>query len=113
YSKTLAEARRCLRPGGRIIVLDSPVYRDRERGEIMRRERHEQFLAQYGTASDHVRSIEYLDLAMIDGLAHELSLEWRFHKPWYGVAWHLRPLKAWWKGSRPASRFWILEGKLK
>ncbi|HWZ34118.1 MAG TPA: class I SAM-dependent methyltransferase [Bryobacteraceae bacterium] len=113
YSKTLAEARRCVRAGGRIVILDSPVYRAREHGEMMRRERHEQFLAQYGTESDHVRSIEFLDLATIDTLARELRIDWRIHKPWYGVAWHSRPLKAWWKGTRPPSRFWILEGVLR
>jgi SAM-dependent methyltransferase len=112
YAKTLKEARRCLRPGGRIIVLDSPVYRVREHGEMMRRERHEQFLAQYGTESDHVRSIEYLDLGAIEQLSREIGVEWRIHKPWYGFAWHLRPLKARLKGSRPPSRFWILEGTL-
>ncbi len=79
----------------------------------MRRERREQFLAQYGTESDHVRSIEYLDLAAIDKLAKEVGIDWRIHKPWYGIAWHTRPLKAWWKGSRPPSRFWILEGTLR
>jgi len=113
YSKTLAEARRCVRAGGRIVILDSPVYRAREHGEMMRRERHEQFLAQYGTESDHMRSIEFLDLATIDTLARELRIDWRIHKPWYGVAWHSRPLKAWWKGTRPPSRFWILEGVLR
>jgi ubiquinone/menaquinone biosynthesis C-methylase UbiE len=113
YSKTLREACRCLRPGGRILVLDSPVYRESEHGEMMRRERHQQFLEQYGTESDHVRSIEYLDVSMIDALSRELKIEWRFHKPWYGFAWHIRPLKAWLKGSRPPSRFWMLEGILK
>jgi SAM-dependent methyltransferase len=113
YSNTLGEARRCVRAGGRIVILDSPVYRERKHGEMMRRERHDQFLAQYGTESDHVRSIEYLDLATIDELARELRIDWRIHKPWYGVAWHSRPLKAWWKGTRPPSRFWILEGVLR
>src|SRR5579885_178444 len=63
YAKTLSEVRRCVR--SRIFVLETPVYRKREHGEMMRRERHEQFLKQYGTASDHVRSIEYLDLETI------------------------------------------------
>jgi len=112
YFKTLAEARRCLRTGGRIIVLDSPVYRLREHGEAMRRERHERFLAEYGTESDHVRSIEYLDLATIDELARELKIEWRIHKPWYGLAWHTRGLRAKLKRTRPPSKFWILEGKI-
>jgi ubiquinone/menaquinone biosynthesis C-methylase UbiE len=112
YVKTLAEARRCLRPGGRILILDSPVYKSREYGEMMRRERHAQFLTQYGTESDHVGSIEYLDLETIDSLAREIGIQWRIHKPWYGLAWHARPWKARWKGARPPSRFWILEGKL-
>ena len=112
YSKTLAEARRCVRAGGRIIVLETPVYRKREHGEMMRTQRHAQFLKQYGTASDHVRSIEYLDLETIGALARELAIDWRIHKPWYGFAWHTRPVKAWWNGARPPSRFWLLEGVL-
>jgi SAM-dependent methyltransferase len=110
YAKTLQEARRCLRSKGRIVVLDSPIYERRDHGELMRLERRAQFLAQYGTESDHVGSIEYLDLATIEDLARELKINWRIHKPWYGFAWHTRPLKAKLKGSRPPSRFWILEG---
>jgi ubiquinone/menaquinone biosynthesis C-methylase UbiE len=113
YSRTLTEARRCVRAGGRIVVLDSPVYKTPEDGEMMRRERREQFLARYGTESDHIRSIEYLDVASIGALARELGIEWRIHKPWYGAAWHMRPLKARLNGTRPPSRFWILEGQLK
>jgi SAM-dependent methyltransferase len=112
YRRTLNEARRCLRPGGRILILDSPVYRLREHGERMRAERHEQFLAAHGTTSDHVGSIEYLDLAAIASLAREVGIEWTIRKPWYGAGWHLRPWKARLKGARPPSRFWILEGQL-
>jgi SAM-dependent methyltransferase len=113
YLTTLAEAKRCLRPGGRIVVLDSPVYRSREHGEMMRREKHAEFLARYGTSSDHISSVDYLDLDTIAALARELGIAWRIHKPWYGMAWHLRPWKARWKGARPPSRFWILEGEIK
>jgi SAM-dependent methyltransferase len=113
YASTLHEARRCLRSNGRIIVLDSPVYQSREHGELMRLERRAQFLAQYGTESDHVGSIEYLDIATIDDLSRELKIDWRVHKPWYGWAWHTRPIRAKLKGSRPPSRFWILEGRFK
>lgn len=112
YFRTLKEAKRCVRPRGHIVILDSPVYRRREHGEMMRRERRRDFALKYGTESDHMGSIEYLDEAMLDALAGELSVEWRVHKPWYGLKWHSRPLKAWWNGTRPPSRFWILEGVL-
>ena len=110
YLTTLSEAKRCLRPGGRIVILDSPVYKLREHGEMMRRERRQEFAARYGTESDHVGSVEYLDQSAIDELARRLRIRWRIHKPWYGLAWHSRPFKAYWKGTRPPSRFWILEG---
>jgi ubiquinone/menaquinone biosynthesis C-methylase UbiE len=110
YRKTLGEVVRCLRPGGRVVILDSPVYKSREHGETMRRERRRDFLAKYGTESDHIGSIEYLDQATLDRLSREVGIQWRIHKPWYGFAWHSRPVKAWLKSARPPSRFWILEG---
>ena len=112
YLQTLGEARRVLRSGGRIVVLESPVYKLREHGEMMRREKHAQFLAQFGTESDHVGSVEYLDESMLEAISRELNVTWRIHRPWYGFAWHSRPWKARLKGARPPSRFWILEGKL-
>ncbi len=110
YVRTLSEARRCLRPAGRIVILDSPVYRLREHGERMRLDRRREFLAKYGTESNHIGSLEFLDKAVLGELAREVGITWRIHKPWYGLAWHSRPFKAWWKGARPSSRFWILEG---
>lgn len=108
YRKTLGSALRCLRPDGRLVILDSPVYRRREHGLQMVEERHRFFEKQYGYRSDALPSIEFFDEPMIDELGRELGLRWRIYKPWYGLDWHLRPLKAWWKGKRPPSRFWIL-----
>jgi hypothetical protein len=54
-----------------------------------------------------------LDLATIESLTSEVGIDWRIYKPWYGFAWHTRPIRARFKGARPPSRFWILEGKLK
>jgi SAM-dependent methyltransferase len=111
YRRTLAEIRRCLRPGGRFLIVDSPVYRRREHGEMMVRERHRQFQSTYGFASDTLPSIEYFDLEMLDGLSRDLGLAWTVDRPWYGWQWALRPWKARWHGKRPPSNFWILTGR--
>jgi ubiquinone/menaquinone biosynthesis C-methylase UbiE len=110
YARTLAEARRCLRLGGRVVILDSPVYRRREHGEAMRAERQEFFERQYGQRSEALGSIEYLDLDTLGALSQELHISWTIYRPWYGLNWHLRPLRARLKGRRPPSRFWILVG---
>ena len=111
YRRTLAELRRCLNPAGYFLIVDSPVYRRREHGEAMRRERHQQFQATYGFASDTLASIEYFDEEMLAELGRDLGISWQVHKPWYGWQWALRPWKARWNGRRPPSRFWILCGR--
>ena len=110
YGRTLREARRCLRGDGRLVIIDSPIYKVREHGERMREERHQQFERQFGFRSDAMPSIEFFDEGMLDELARELRLEWRIHTPWYGWNWALRPWKARLKRRRPPSRFRILEG---
>jgi len=111
YRRTLGEIRRCLRPDGCFVIIDSPVYQRREHGEMMVRERHRQFQSKYGFASDAVPSIEYFDLEMLDGLRRDLGIVWTFDRPWYGWQWALRPWKARWHGKRTPSNFWILTGR--
>ena len=111
YRRTLSEMRRCLRPDGRFLIVDSPVYKRREHGEMMVRERHRQFQSTYGFASDTLPSIEYFDLEMLAGLGRDLGIAWTVHRPWYGLQWALRPWKARWHGKRPPSNFWILSGR--
>ena len=111
YGSTLEEARRCLRPGGRIVIMDSPVYKRFEHGERMRAERHEAFARQYGFRSDALPSVEFFDEAMLAKLARDLSIEWRRTRPWYGWRWAWRPWKARLERRRPPSQFFILVGR--
>lgn len=111
YTRTLREARRCLRPKGCVLILDTPVYRKPEHGRQMVEERKAQFLSRYGFRSDAVPSIQFLDRPMLRKLSTALGIEWTIHHPWYGWEWHLRPIKARLKRRRPPSQFWILAGR--
>jgi len=110
YVATLLEVREILRPGGLLIILDSPIYRHPEDGGRMVAERRHQFVRQYGFPSDVMASIEYLDQQTLGALAKKLSLQWTAYHPWYGWRWHVRPLKAKLQRRRSPSRFWILAG---
>jgi len=111
YTRTLGEARRALKSTGRMVILDSPVYKLASHGEAMRNERQRLFERQYGFRSEALRSIEFLDEPTLAQLARDLRLKWTIHRPWYGFAWHTRPFIAKLKRRRPPSRFWILEAR--
>ena len=114
YVQTLTEIRRCLRrSGGRILIVDSPVYNRREHGERMRSERHDQFERQYGFRSDALPSIEFFDEQTLETLGAKLNITWTRTKPWYGLQWALRPLKARLQSRRPPSQFLILTGRFR
>jgi len=113
YHRTLSEVRRCLRPTGQLVIMDSPLYQKREHGERMRAERQAHFESVYGFRSDALKSIEYLDRQMLDDLAGDLKIDWQYCKPWYGVNWALRPWKAKLRGKRPPSRFLIVVGRFR
>jgi SAM-dependent methyltransferase len=110
YRRTLNELRRCLRPAGHFLIIDSPIYALPEHGERMRAERHNEFEQRYGFRSDAMPSLEYFDEPAIAELAKQLNIKWRVHRPWYGWKWWWRPWKARLLGRRPPSRFWILDG---
>lgn len=111
YRRTLNEVLAVLRPDGAVVIMDSPVYRLPEHGRLMVAERRERFRQRYGFASDAQGSIEYLDEVTLGELAADLRLRWTIHKPWYGLSWSLRPLRARLQRKRPPSRFWILVGE--
>ncbi|MBZ5636608.1 MAG: class I SAM-dependent methyltransferase [Acidobacteriia bacterium] len=113
YRRTLTEVRRCLRAGGSLVIMDSPVYRRSEHGEMMRAERQAYFEQVYGFRSDALKSIEYLDRRMLQELSDELNIEWQYSQPWYGLRWALRPWKAMLRGQRPPSRFLILVARFR
>ena len=107
YAQVVSEAVRCLKPGGMIIVADSPWYRCEASGEQMLVERRKAFLDRYGTQSDSIPSQEFLTDRRLHNLEESFNLRWQSYTPYYGVRWSMRPLLARLRGRREPSRFRI------
>jgi SAM-dependent methyltransferase len=110
YERTLREALRCLRPGGTILIIDSPTYRQAHSGEKMRSERGKAFADRFGTRSDSLPTGDYLTPAVMDNLAGR-GIRWTRHLAWYGLRWWMRPVVARFRKRREPSQFYIYEGQ--
>lgn len=107
YEASLREAFRCVKSGGMVIVSDTPWYSREESGRKMVSEHHSAFLKEYGTASDSIRSMEFLTDERLQALEQQLSIQWTIHSPRYGFKWAARPLMARLRRRREPSRFRI------
>ena len=113
YDRTLSEAIRCLRPGGTIVIADSPSYSHEGCGQKMLAERRKLFQERFGFTSDGLGSCEYLTKDRLRTLEVRHNLEWTTHAVWYGIRWACRPLVARLKGQREPSQFRIYTAKVK
>jgi SAM-dependent methyltransferase len=108
YAVTLQEALRCLRRPGYLVIVDTPFYRRAASGEQMLAERKANFCRRFGFASDSLPSKEYLTPEVLADLARRLSFAWHVAKPWYGLNWAMRPLKACILRKREPAKFYLL-----
>jgi SAM-dependent methyltransferase len=107
YERTLREVLRCVRRPGMVVVADSPFYRREESGKQMLEERQAMFERQFGVRSDSNHSREYLTQGILNELAERLAIQWNVCKPWYGLRWVLRPLRARLLRRREPSKFYL------
>ena len=105
YLTTLSEAMRCLKRPGYVLIMDSPFYRRQHSGEQMVKEKRQEFQRRFGFSSDSIPSEEFLTPEKLSAISRELGLKLQVNKPWYGVQWSLRPLKARFRGTREPARF--------
>ena len=108
YLTTLSEAMRCLKRPGYVVVMDSPFYRRQHSGEQMVKERQADFQRRFGFASDSIASEEFLTRERLSEITRQLGLKMQIEKPWYGLQWFLRPVKARLRGKREPAKFYLL-----
>ncbi|MBP8002717.1 MAG: methyltransferase domain-containing protein [Chloroflexi bacterium] len=110
YEQTLREILRILRPRGRIVIMDSPVYRDAHSGQQMVQEREQAFARQHGFRGNALPNENYLTHQRLAELAAALSIQWHIRKPFYGWRWAVRPWLARLRGRREPASFYLLIG---
>jgi len=110
YKRTVGEALRCLRPGGTILIIDSPTYEHDRSGEAMRLERREAFEAKFGTRANSLPTGDFLTPQVMENLS-DLGVRWNKHLAWYGTRWWLRPWVARLQRRREPSQFYLYEGQ--
>ena len=113
YDLTLAEAVRCLRPGGTIVISDSPSYGREESGQQMVAERRRSFKQRFGFASQNLASGEYLTRDRLLALEARHNVAWTIHPVWYGLRWAFRPLVAALRRRREPSKFRVYTAQVK
>jgi SAM-dependent methyltransferase len=113
YLRTLGEALRCVKPCGAVVICDTAWYSSEESGDRMVAERHASFSKHFGTASDAIRSLEFLTDERLKSLEQHFGLRWRAYTPFYGLRWAMRPLFASLRGRREPSTFRIYVAEVK
>ncbi len=105
YEASLRETLRCVKPGGLVIISDTPWYAREENGRKMLAERRAAFLQNHGIAVNSITTLGYLTDERLRRMEDALSIHWDVHRPWYGLRWAMRPLVAKFRGRREPSKF--------
>jgi SAM-dependent methyltransferase len=111
YELDLQEVFHCMKPGGFVVICDSPWYSQETHGQRMVEERHASYRERFKTSSDSLKSMEFLTDERLDSIAAALSINWTMHQPFYGWQWLMRPWLAKIRGRREPSQFRIYVAK--
>jgi SAM-dependent methyltransferase len=108
----LGEARRTVRAGGRLAILDSPFYADASAGEAMVAEKRREAARRFGDRAETLLAapfIEYLTAERLAAASAALGLDWRRHRVRYPLWYEARGVLAQLCRRRSPSRFDLWE----
>lgn len=111
YEDSLQEALRVLLADGRVVIMDSPIYRDSGSGRQMVQEREQRFQQMFGFRGDALPNENYLTFARLAEVAANAAVQWQLIRPSYGWRWALRPWLARLRRQREPATFLLVVGQ--
>ena len=112
-SRALGEARRVVRSGGRVAIVDSPFYASSADGDAMVAEKRRDAAQRFGARAPALLAlpfVEYLTRERLEEASRGTGLgDWCRHRVLYPVWYELRGLRAWLRRERAPSRFDVWE----
>jgi SAM-dependent methyltransferase len=85
YERSLAEALRCTRADGTVLIAETPWYSDETGGQQMLVELREAYAQRYGLPIDTFNGLEYLTDKRLRHMEASFGIQWHIHTPNYGV----------------------------
>jgi SAM-dependent methyltransferase len=110
YEATLCEAWRVVKPNGRVVVLDSPLYSSASSGRDMMVERERYFTGKFGFASNSIASEGFLTPRRLTELSRSTRTDWRLVDPAQSSVSRIRHVAARLCRRREAARFIVIVG---
>jgi SAM-dependent methyltransferase len=111
YERTLAEALRCARPGGMILIAGTTWYDCERDGQQMLEERRETYALRHGLPSEALKNLEYLTDKRLHRMEASFGIRWQIHTPNYGVHRLMRHALARLQGTPELSQLRIYSAK--
>ena len=97
FDRTIGEAIRCLRPGGVLIVADSPTYSVETGMSCSQESKGVCDLEDLGLRTEGLAGREYLTPQRLIAMEVRHEFEWSIHRCWYGFRWEWRAWMAKWR----------------
>jgi SAM-dependent methyltransferase len=111
YERTLAEALRCTRSEGTILIADTPWYSNESGAQQMLSDHREAHVRRPGLPVDDINSLKYLTDKRLQHMEASFGIHWQVHTTDLGVYRLMRPLLAKLHGTHEPAELRIYSAK--